>query len=305
MTRGRSVAEAADEVGIGWRAGMRAVAEESAVPDRFRPVARLGVDETVSRRRRRFVTHLVDLDTGTTIVTVEGRSARVLVDVLEAQGPVWRAGVTQVAIDPFAPYAAAVRVLLPHAQLIVDKWHVLRLFARAVDQVRRRTVQQDLGRRGRKVDRLWTGRMLLLTRFSRLSERQRERLFDAVESEDPDGQVTAAWIAYQEALIVFDRHGTVGLRGVLGGLFARLAHLEVPELVSLGRTLDRWLPEIVAYFETGTTNAATEGCNRKVKQVKRVACGFRNHDNYALRIAIHAGQKHYPPRRRQQGTLHA
>jgi len=32
--------------------------------------------------------------------------------------------------------------------------------------------------------------------------------------------------------------------------------------------------------------------------VKRVACGFRNHDNYVLRIAIHAGQKHYPPRRR-------
>ena len=54
----------------------------------------------------------------------------------------------------------------------------------------------------------------------------------------------------------------------------------------------------LAYFETGTTNAATEGCNRKVKQVKRVACGFRNHHNYALRIAIHAGQKHYPPRRR-------
>ena len=60
------------------------------------------------------------------------------------------------------------------------------------------------------------------------------------------------------------------------------------ELVTLGRTLDRWLPEIIAYFETGTTNAATEGCNRKVKQVKRVACGFRNHENYVLRIALAA-----------------
>jgi len=39
----------------------------------------------------------------------------------------------------------------------------------------------------------------------------------------------------------------------------------------LGGTLDRWMPEIWAYFETGTTNAATEGCNRKVKQVKRVS----------------------------------
>jgi len=99
-------------------------------------------------------------------------------------------------------------------------------------------------------------------------------------------------------LVVFNRTGTVGLRSALGELFRRLAHRNVPELMTLGRTLDRWLPEIIAYFETGTTNAATEGCNRKVKQVKRVACGFRNHDNYVLRIAIHAGQKHYPLRRR-------
>jgi len=45
VTRGRAVAEAADEVGLGWRAAMRAVAEEANVPDRSRPVVRLGVDE--------------------------------------------------------------------------------------------------------------------------------------------------------------------------------------------------------------------------------------------------------------------
>ena len=298
VTRGRAVAEAADEVGLGWRAAMRAVAEEANVPDQFRPVVRLGVDETVSRRHRRFVTHLVDLDTGTVIATVEGRSAAVLLQALAAQGTEWLARVEQVAIDPFTPYAKAVRHLLPHAVLVVDKFHVLRLFARAVDQVRRRTVRQTEGRRGRKIDLLWRSRMVLLKRFERLTDRQQQRLFDAVDGEDPTGEVAAAYLAYQEALVVFNRTGTTGLRSALGELFRRLAHRNVPELQTLGRTLDRWLPEIIAYFETGTTNAATEGCNRKVKQVKRVACGFRNHDNYVLRIAIHAGQKHYRPERR-------
>ncbi len=97
------MAEAAEEVGLGWRAAMRAVVEQATVPDRFRPVRRLGVDETVSRRRRRFVTHLVDLDDGTVIATVEGRSAIVLLKALEAQGEAWRAGIEQVAIDPFTP----------------------------------------------------------------------------------------------------------------------------------------------------------------------------------------------------------
>ena len=101
---------------------------------------------------------------------------------------------------------------------------------------------------------------------------------------------------------MYKRPGTLGLRSALGELFRRPAHRHVPELMTLGRTLDRWLPEIIAYFETGTTNAATEGCNRKVKQVKRVASGFRNHDNHVLRIAIHAGQKHYRPDHRPGGA---
>lgn len=181
---------------------------------------------------------------------------------------------------------------------MVDRWHVIRLFASAVDQVRRRNVVATTGRRGRKIDVLWRSRMLLLARFDRLSDAERDRLF-ATDAEDPHGEVAAAYIAYQEALELFDRHGTDGLRGVIGHLMWRLAQGEIPELVSLGHTLDRWLPHIVAYFETGTTNAATESCNRKIKQVKRVGCGFRNNDNYTRRMAIHAGQKHYPRRRRQ------
>ena len=105
------MAEAADEVGLGWRAAMRAVVEHATVPDRFRPVRRLGLDETVSRRRRPFVTHLVDLYDGTVVATVEGRSAAGLLKALAAQGDEWLAGVEQVAIDPFTPYAKAVRRL--------------------------------------------------------------------------------------------------------------------------------------------------------------------------------------------------
>ncbi len=136
VTRGRSVVEDGEEVGLGWRAAMRAAVEQARGPDRFRPVRRLGVDETVSRRRRRFVTHLVDLDDVTVIATVEGRSAIVLPKALEAKGETWRTDIKRVAIDRFTPYAKAVRGLLPHARSIVDKLHVLRVFAWAVDQAR-------------------------------------------------------------------------------------------------------------------------------------------------------------------------
>jgi len=61
----------------------------------------------------------------------------------------------------------------------------------------------------------------------------------------------------------------------------------VPELISLAKTVDAWWPEINAFVLTGITNARTEGYNRLVKTVKRSACGFRNRENSARRIRFH------------------
>ncbi len=85
---------------------------------------------------------------------------------------------------------------------------------------------------------------------------QEERILATIGLEDFFGEVTGAYLAYQEALIVFDRVGTAGLRTAMNGLLERLGYLDIPELRTLAGTLDRWMPEIWAYFETGTTNAA-------------------------------------------------
>ena len=149
-------------------------------------MVRLGVDETVSRRHHRFVTHLVDLDSGTVIATIEGCSTAALLQALAAPR-LSRAGrVEQVANRPVhalrqnhPPPAAPGRRQVPCAPL----------FARAVDQVRRRAVRQTEGRRGRKIDLLWRSRMVLLKRFERLTDRQEQRLFDALDGEDHHGEV--------------------------------------------------------------------------------------------------------------------
>lgn len=46
---------------------------------------------------------------------------------LELQSPQFRADIEVVAVDPSAPFAAALREALPHVTLAVDQWHVHRL----------------------------------------------------------------------------------------------------------------------------------------------------------------------------------
>ena len=49
-------------------------------------------------------------------------------------------------------------------------------------------------------------------------------------------------------------------------------------------------PELLAYFDTGgVSNGPTEAINPLIKKIKRVGHGFRNFDNYRLRLLLHCG----------------
>lgn len=285
---GRAVTAVAAEVGLSWPTAMRCVHEEaeSALASvQSRPTRWLGVDETTFRVPRRFVTNIADVEAGIELDVFEGRSSLRLGDWLAGQPSWWRQSVEVVAMDASAPFRSAVRQWLPEARVVLDRFHALRLFHQAIDEIRRRTAWDLRGRRGRKVDPIWVSRRLLLTAYERLRPGSFDRLLEALAVDDPDGEIAWAYLAKEQARHVW-KHPSIG---AWGELLVLLADSDIPELVRLGGTLDRWHDEIINSFELPVTNAATEGLNRKVKHVKRVGCGFRNPANYRTRVLLHCG----------------
>ena len=71
---------------------------------------------------------------------------------------------------------------------------------------------------------------------------------------------------------------------------------DVPELERLARTIARWETPILRWHRTRLTNAATEGTNLIIKNIKRLGFGFRNFDNYRLRLLLRCGApwQHHP-----------
>jgi transposase len=63
----------------------------------------------------------------------------------------------------------------------------------------------------------------------------------------------------------------------------------VPELERLARTLDSWRTELLAYFDTDRISNGPEAINLLIKKIKHVGHGFRNFDNYRLRLLLHCG----------------
>lgn len=64
----------------------------------------------------------------------------------------------------------------------------------------------------------------------------------------------------------------------------------IPEIARLGRTLRRWRSAFLAYFTTSrANNGGTEAINGIIELHRRLARGYRNRENYRLRMLLTAG----------------
>jgi transposase len=294
-----AVAAVARDLGVGWATVMRAVADHGRPlvddPTRLEDVAALGLDETSFLKATRlaptrWVTGLVDLEHGRLLDLVADRTRAAVDAWLHARPRAWLARIATVALDPWRGYASALVAPLGHATVVVDHFHAVRLANVVVDQVRRRVQQASLGHRGRKRDPLYRIRKLLLTAAEQLTGRGRARLRAGLTAGDPDGEVAAAWQGKELLRAIYAADGMLAARAALDRFYRWSDGIGVAELSRLARTVRAWEAEILAWHATkGCSNGPTEAVNLLIKKVKRVGHGFRNFDNYRLRLLLHCG----------------
>ena len=219
---------------------------------------------------------------------VEGRTADDVAYWLAQHSPAWRDRIRYVAIDMCTVFVAAIRRSLPHATIVVDHFHVVKLANDTVAEVRRRIATQLRGRRGRKTDPEYTVRNLLRRNREDLSDTAFAKLWNTlVDLDGPGLTILTTWIAKEELRRLLALAGTGADRSVISHRLYRFytwcADAAVPELERLARTIQTWWPAIEAFLHTKITNAASEGYNRVVKLDARNAYGYRNPENQRLR----------------------
>jgi transposase len=301
----RSVEELAREFGVSWDVAMNAVREFGApmvaAPNRVGRVKGLGVDETsflkaTPDQGTQYATGMVDLGRNRLIDLVAGNTAKDLRAWCEVQAPGWLGEITTVATDLAESYRKGLSPYLDHAVRVADPFHVVRVANRTLDKVRRRVQQEQLGHRGRKRDPLYRIRKLLLGGFERISDQAEQRILLGLRAGDPDGEVTAAWLAKESVRDIYASEDAEEAALLLDKTIAACAQDLVPEIRSLGSTLRSWRTEILAHHLTGISNGPTEGLNLLVKKIKRVGHGFHLFVNYRLRVLLHTGGVTWPQR---------
>lgn len=238
----------------------------------------LGIDEHFFSRKLGYATTFFDLKNHKVYDVVPGRSEASLEGYLQKlEG---KELVTVVCMDLAVGYRALVRKHFPQARIVADRFAVIRV------------VNQHFLACWKELDPVGSKNRGLLSPMRRhagnLSAEQRERLADYLR------RIPALETIYRfkrklTHLLLLKHQNQKKCRTLAARFLRSITHLKdcgLAQLVSLGQTLHSWREEIATMWRFTRNNGITEGFHTKMEVLQRQAYGFRNFNNYRLRVRV-------------------
>ena len=212
------------------------------------------------------------------------------------RGSAFTAGIGTATLDPFRGYGNAIRDELEDATAVLDAFHVVRLGLKAMEETRRRVQQEQLGHRGRKARPALPDPQRPAGR-RRPAHRPPDRADRGRAAGRRPGLRGHRRLALLPAapLSVSLPPASRRAKQIATAVFESFPSCPIPEIARLGRTLRAWRDQFLAYFTTErANNGGTEAINGIIELHRRIARGFRNPDNYRLRMILAAGRLTHP-----------
>ncbi len=247
---------------------------------------KLGIDEIPwVKGHKNYCAVLVDLETRKPVDILEKRTKECLRECFERWGTEVLENIEEVSIDLWSAYKNLVQELMPNAEVVADRFHVMKLVNEELDSARK-----SIKRKGEKLKKkaekekvlkgIKKSKYCLLKNEKDLNDEQKQKLKE-VKKLFP--KLANMHRLKEELRNSFEKsdYELIGLLNLSDWL--RDAASDFP---NSSATIIRWPGEILGYFKNRTTQGIVEGINNKLKLIKRKAYGFKNFDNFRLRSLL-------------------
>ncbi|QLQ40157.1 ISL3 family transposase [Micromonospora robiginosa] len=273
---------------ISWRTVgaivARVWADTGDAVDRLDGLRRIGIDEVSYKKGHRYLSVVVDHDTGRLVWAAAGKSAATLHAFFDLLGPERAAAITHVSADGADWITTVVRRRCPNAVRCADPFHVVAWASDAVDRVRRQVWNAATGRgAGRRGVAVGEARLVKNTRWAlwknpnNLTDAQRATLAWIAKTHP---RLHRAWALKEGLRYVFTLAKTSPPAAVEAldrwVEWARRSRIDI--FVDLQRRVTRHRDAIIASITHGLSNGRIESVNAKIRLITRMAFGFHSPD---------------------------
>jgi transposase len=287
LSRSMTIRDVARHLDVGWdlikEIQKRDLSRRYAKP-KLKHLKAIAIDEIAVAKGHRYLTVVMDLDSGAVVFVGDGKGA-------DALKPFWKrlrpskAKIEAVAMDMSAAYRKAVSTYLPEAKIVFDHFHVIKLFNDKLSDLRRALYREATDVMHKQV--LKGTRWLLLKNAENLDEEkdERKRLKEALKLNEP---LAVAYYLKEDLRRFWEQPGKRFATTFLDGWIRRAEASGIKILQQMAKTLAAHRSGLLAYYDVMISSGPLEGTNNKIKTMKRQAYGFRDLEFFKLKIlAIH------------------
>ena len=294
LCRMMTIADVADFTGLSWDT-VKDIDKEY-LRDKYKSVSLadvrdIAIDEVYLGRKRKYITIVMDLQSGRVIHVGKGKGK----DALKG---LWKrlkrckANIEAVATDMASGYMAAVADNLPRADLVLDHFHLVKWFNDKLSLLRRQLYHEAdvLGKNALK-----SSRYLLLKAPENLkanadkTKDERARLQSALEFNQP---LATAYYMKERLRLLFDCDTIEHANRELTAWIQEAQASKISILIAAAVKLTAWKPYILNWYKHRISTSKLEVMNRKIGMLQRRACGYSDDEYLRLRI-LHLHQSTY------------
>ena len=184
-----------------------------------------------------------------------------------------RAKVRYFVSDMYQTYADIAKTWFPNATYIIDKYHWVRHVSFAFERVRK-----DIQKKFSKSHRIYFkhSRNLLLKRWKDLTDEQKQQVNVMLYA--------SAELSKEQLYQILDEVPSDKFEESLRSWIEDAHHSDIDSFVKCALTYRHWFAPIVQSFRHKYSNGFTEGCNNKIKVLKRTSYGLQNFRRFRSRI---------------------
>lgn len=186
--------------------------------------------------------------------------------------------VEYVVMDMSNLFRSVAKTCFPQAHIVADRFHVVRQVCWAFENVRKEEQKKFAAGRRRYFKR---SRTLMLKHFKDLTPEERERLNPILHTSE---RMRQAYAALQDFYELMEEPTRERARKHIGQWMFLVEGCDLPEFTPCLTAIRNWTQEILNIFDVPYTNGFTEGCNNKIKVLKRVSYGVQNFSRFRNRI---------------------
>ena len=282
-----SLSSAASLLGLNWKSVhsimQRAVERGLALRD-LDQVRNVGIDEKSFGKGQDYVSVMVDIDHNRVLEVEKDRTREAVDNLWETLDKTQRASIEAVAMDMWGPFMESTRVACQEAEIVHDKFHVSKYLGEAVDKVRRQENKELLEQND---DTLKGTRQLWLYAAENLPK---DKSVAFLSLQKQDLRTGRAWSMKENFRHFWNCETVEDAKVYFNAWYTWATRSQLTPMVKVAGMLKRHLAGLVAYMNHPITNATSEGFNSRIQSIKSAARGFRNFENYRIRILFFCGK---------------